>query len=96
MNLGDLKNVTTNLLIEELPDGLKQTIDDGLALGANREQLWLVLQVVMWEHGLKDWHVIYLAVHAYLFPDREEVPGYPQIWASLGPPRSEIARLMQS
>jgi hypothetical protein len=76
VNMRDLQHVTTDLLIDYLPEALKQSFDDALSLGATREMLWTVAQENMRRSGVKDWQFTYIAVHAYLFPEATTVPGY--------------------
>ena len=76
MNMRDLQRVTTDLLIDYLPESLKQTFDDAMSLGATREMLWATAQESMRRCGVKDWQFVYMAVHAYLFPEATTVPGY--------------------
>jgi hypothetical protein len=86
MNWHTLKTACNDLYTAELDAGIKQAIDDKLSLGWQRDALWPVLQWFLFEAGCKDWQLVYLAVHAYLFPDRDDVPGYPEKWVTSGPP----------
>jgi hypothetical protein len=86
MDSRELHRLTTDLLNQELPAGLKEELDDALALGVERQNLWFTVQAAMWMNGVADWQFIYLAAHAYLFPGETEIPGYPDVWYDLPAP----------
>lgn len=63
-----LHNLTTNTLIECIPEGLKQSLDDALSKGATREEVWSFAR-----QKAPRGSMVYLGIHAYLFPERREV-----------------------
>ena len=68
-----LQDLTTNALIEGLPEGLKQALDDALSKGATREDLLARVRQQTGGPGPHKGGWTYLAVHAYLFPERKDV-----------------------
>lgn len=76
MKYSELNALVTKDLIEWLPLQIKRSIDTFVSLGQSREQIWRAYQDAMRRQGVAVWQPTYLAIHAYLWPDRIEVPGY--------------------
>lgn len=71
-----LSELTRLTLIEWLPPAIKASIEEFLARGASREEIWLSYQDAMRRQGVEEYQPTYLAIHACLWPDRDLVPSY--------------------
>jgi hypothetical protein len=71
--LDSLHHLTTNTLVDVLPESLKQSLDDALSKGATREELLARVRRLTGGPGPHKGGWTYLAVHAYLFPERRNV-----------------------
>ena len=70
-----LHHATTNALINAMPEGLLQALDEALSRGRTREELLAWARHMTGGPGPHKGGWTYLGIEAYLFPERHTVEG---------------------